>query len=80
MQVYVGDLESSVERPRKELGAFTKVELEPGEKKMVSLTLPERASSFYDVKTKSWKLETGEFAIHVGSSSEDIRMTEKIGF
>ena len=77
-QVYVADKESTIFRPEKELKAFTKVFLEPGEQKEVSLTLDKRAFAFYNVKTHDWCVESGEFEILVGASSRDIRLRSKL--
>ena len=74
VQVYVADKVSSVYRPVKELKAFDKVALEPGEKKTVSFSLDKRAFAYYDVKAQDWKVESGEFEILVGASSRDIRL------
>ena len=76
-QLYVGDSHSSVPRPVKELKAFAKLNLKPGETRHVILTLPRRAFSFYDVHKKDWIAEPGQFAILVGSSSDNIRLQGK---
>jgi beta-glucosidase len=76
-ELYVGDSHASVPRPVKELKAFAKVNLKPGETKRVTLTLDRRAFSFYDVKKKDWSAEPGDFAILVGSSSDNIRLRSK---
>jgi beta-glucosidase len=73
-ELYVGDSHASVPRPIKELKGFAKVKLEPGESKQVTLTLDRRAFSFFDVKTHNWKVDPGDFAILVGSSSVDIQL------
>ncbi|MBQ3431597.1 MAG: glycoside hydrolase family 3 C-terminal domain-containing protein [Clostridia bacterium] len=77
-QVYVADKESTVFRPEKELKAFQKVFLEPGEQKEISVTLDKRAFAFYNVKTQDWCVESGEFDILVGASSRDIRLKAKV--
>jgi beta-glucosidase len=76
VQVYVRDVESSVQRPDKELKAFKKVELRPGETKTVEFALEERAFAFYDVDGRRWVVEPGKFEILVGSSSRDIRVSK----
>ena len=76
-ELYVGDSHSSVPRPVKELKAFTKINLKPGEIKRVTLTLDRRAFSFYDVKKKDWSAEPGDFTILVGSSSDNIQLRGK---
>ena len=77
-QVYVADKESTIFRPEKELKAFKKVFLEPGEQKEVTLSLDKRAFAFYNVKTHDWCVESGEFDILVGASSRDIRLKAKL--
>jgi beta-glucosidase len=73
VQVYVHDVESSLPRPDKELKAFTKVALGPGEKQHVTISLPRRAFAFYDPAKSAWVAEAGDFDLLVGSSSRDIR-------
>jgi beta-glucosidase len=75
VQLYVGDLEASVPRPPKELKAFAKVSLEPGETKTVEFGLDRRAFSYWD---EGWTLEPGEFELDCGSSSRDIRASARI--
>ena len=72
IQLYVSDLQSKVERPVKELKAFRKVFLQPGETKQVSLTLNESALSFYDGETGQWMAEPGDFKALIGTSSKNI--------
>ncbi|RZK92379.1 MAG: glycosyl hydrolase, partial [Hymenobacter sp.] len=73
VQLYVKDLKSSVKRPEKELKAFDKVALKPGETKTVTMQLPATAFQFYDEAKKQWVLEPGQFEVLVGSASDDIR-------
>ncbi|GAA2094791.1 glycoside hydrolase family 3 C-terminal domain-containing protein [Microlunatus panaciterrae] len=72
VQVYVGDPQSSVARPVRELKAFTKVALEPGESRQVELTLVERDFAFWSELHGRWALEAGEFEVAVGSSSRQL--------
>ena len=74
VQVYVKDIEASVERPDKELKAFQKVKLEPGASRNVTVQLDKNAFSFYDETKSEWVVEPGKFEILVGSSSRDIRL------
>jgi len=80
IQVYVSDLESSVVRPVKELKGFEKIFLQHGESKKVIISLSEDAFKFYDINTKSWVLENGEFEILVGNSSANILQKSKFNF
>jgi beta-glucosidase len=75
VQVYVRDKQSSLQRPEKELKAFAKVQLEPGERKTVTLSLARDALAYYDDLAHEWVAEAGEFEILVGASSQDIRAT-----
>jgi beta-glucosidase len=73
-ELYVGNAHASVPRPVKELKGFSKVPLQPGETRRVTVTLDRRAFSFYDVKLPGWKAEPGTFGILVGSSSAQIEL------
>jgi beta-glucosidase len=80
VQVYVRDVKSRLARPEKELKAFAKVELEPGETKTVAFTLDEEALSYYDPAARRWVAEAGEFEALVGASSRDIQLTARFNF
>jgi len=80
VQLYIKDDAASVERPEKELKAFAKIFLQPGESKDVELKLNEDAFQYYDEVKKQFVLEPGKFTILVGSSSRDIRLTGAVEF
>lgn len=73
VQVYVNDVETSVLRPDKELKAFTKVMLNPGEFRTVELKIPVSAFAYYDEDKSGWNIEKGEFKLMIGSSSRNIK-------
>jgi len=77
-QVYIQSMNPSIERPIKELKAFTKVELKAGEIKTVTLKLKSRDFAFWDVKTHAWKVDSGIYNLLLGSASNDIKQTKKI--
>ena len=77
-EVYVGDPISTVKRPIKELKAFEKVFLKPGETKKVTLNVDIRDIGYYNVVLKDWITEPGKYVIYVGSSSRDIRLEKSI--
>ena len=77
-QLYVADKESTIYRPEKELKAFKKVWLNPGEIKEISLTLNKRAFAFYNVNINDWCVESGDFEILVGASSADIKLSATV--
>jgi beta-glucosidase len=72
VQLYIHDQKSSVVRPVKELKAFRKVFLQPGETQHVSMTIDRSALSFYDEATGQWKAESGKFDALVGTSSAQL--------
>lgn len=65
-------------RPIRELKGFAKVELKPGETKTVPFTLDKRSFSYFSKRLGDWYVESGEFHIHVGSSSVDLPLDEVI--
>lgn len=71
IQCYVGDVECSVDRPIKELAAYQKVFLEPGESKKVQLYLYKDAFEFFDVKKDDFVIEPGQFRVYVGDSLDN---------
>ena len=77
VQLYVRDCESSLVRPYKELKAFRKVSLAPGETRQVSLTIGTDALSFFDDKAHEWKAEPGEFEALIGNSSDNLAQKVK---
>ncbi len=78
VQCYVTDCDCSVERPVKELKAFRKVFLQPGERREVCLTLPRQAFSFYDTAKKSFVVEPGRFVLWVGNASDNCKLQAEI--
>jgi beta-glucosidase len=74
-QLYLGNPTASVPRPAKELKGFSRVALQPGETKHVTLALDPRAMSFFDVAGHAWKQESGKFTVFVGHSSGDIDLS-----
>ena len=78
VQLYVSAEDPT--RPRRELRAFQRIELEAGAEGEVTLTLGERAFSGWDTDTERFELLPGRHEIAVGSSSRDLRLTESITF
>ncbi len=74
LQVYVKDVLSTVDRPEKELKGFEKVSLKPGEEKTVTFVLDRSAFAYYEKRVSGWHVESGDFEILVGASSQDIRL------
>lgn len=75
VQAYVRDPKSRLPRPEKELAAFAKVELQPGESKTVELPLNKYSVGYWDGQLKAWVAEEGQFEVLIGASSRDIKGT-----
>ena len=75
VQLYVHEDQCSVPRPPKELKAFKKIFLKPGETQTVTLTLDKRSFAYFSELQNDWVIEPGKFQFLIGSSSRDIRQT-----
>ena len=70
VQLYVAAQGSAVERAKKELKAFARVSLQPGETKTVKLAVPVVDLAYYDAAT-GWVVEPIEYAVIVGRHALD---------
>ena len=73
VQLYIGDEESALVRPEKELKGFRKISLEPGETKTVTFDIEPDMLKYFDDAKHEWVLESGKFTAYIGSASDDIR-------
>jgi len=78
VQLYVGKPGSVVERADKELKAFKKIEIASGATSNIVLKVPVKDLAYYDVKTKSWVVEPGQYKLYAGTSSKDITQISSI--
>ena len=78
VQLYVGDQESTVFRPVRELKDFAKVELQPGESRDITFTLDKRAFAYWNEEIHDWHVESGEFTIEVGQSSRNMECSASV--
>ena len=76
-QLYLGYPPSAGEPP-KVLRGFSKVELQPGASKTVTIALTPRSFSVWSAESHAWVGVSGKFEVMVGSSSRDIRLTATI--
>jgi beta-glucosidase len=77
-QVYVSAPASAVARPVRELKAFAKIALEPGESRQVTFALTPRDLSWFHPGQGRWMLDGGEYGIAVGASSRDLRLSATV--
>jgi beta-glucosidase len=78
VQLYVSDDEAGEPRPKKELKAFAKIALAPGQSKRVELTLDARAFAYFRTKAQHWVIEPGGFTLTLARSAVDPGLTAKV--
>lgn len=78
VQLYIRDMVGTTTRPVKELKGFQKIELNPGESKVVTFTITPEQLKFYSqvngTNTMKFDWEAGDFQIMIGSNSNDVKM------
>ena len=72
VQLYISDVESTLDKPVKELKGFEKVELAPGEEKLVRFTITRQMLESFDPEYGVWACESGLYRILIGNSSDHI--------
>lgn len=78
VQVYVRAPQAQVLRPVRELKAFAKVTLEPGEARELAFELSARDLSYWHPGLRRWVVEGGTTLVEVGASSRDVRTTATV--
>lgn len=78
VQLYVHQEKSSVPRPAEELRGFQRVNLQPGETRTVTFSLPGEKLAYWDERTHAFVVEPGAFDVMVGASSGDIRLHQAL--
>lgn len=78
VQLYVRPVKPGLKRPIRELKAFSKVHLEPGEAKTVELSLHPRDFQYFDVSRSQWVLDAEAFVIEAAASSRDVRLSSTV--
>jgi beta-glucosidase len=77
VQVYLYDQIASVVRPFKELKAFKRITLNPGESRQVEFSLPYRSFGLWDKKLK-FIVEPGTFDVMIGKDAENVILKSEI--
>ncbi len=73
--LYSSDLVASTVPDNKRMRDFTKIELQPGETKTVTFTVPAKSLAFVGADGK-WTLEEGDFLLKVGSLTQSVECTK----
>jgi len=77
-QVYVHRINPTVEWPNKELKAFSRVSLQPGEKKVVITKIPIKDLQYWDEKLQTWSNDLCNIELQVGASVNDIKLKKAL--
>jgi len=72
VQLYVAPPKGKVRRPVRELKGFAKVEVEPKQRKGVTITLDKRAFAYYDTEISDWYVEPGIYKIQICADAETV--------
>jgi beta-glucosidase len=75
VQLYVSAVDSSVQRPVRELASFAKVSLDPGQTETVALEFPAADLAYWDEANADWVVEPISYTIGVGGSSRALPAT-----
>lgn len=78
VQLYVGKKDGSIVRPVRELRAFDKIELNPGETKTVEFMLGNRAFAYWEMEIHDWFVESGVYEIQISKSASEIVLSKEI--
>jgi beta-glucosidase len=78
VQLYIREQKPEVPRPEKELKAFAKILLNPGESKKVVFNLPESSFGFWDRVTHSRRVAPGLYDVMAGSSSRHLPLLKAV--
>ena len=78
VQLYVATKGGTVIRPVRELKAFEKIEIAPGETKKVQFTLDRRAFAYWSTQIHDWHVESGEYEIQIGRNAQDIVLSHSV--
>jgi beta-glucosidase len=80
VQLYARTVAPKLPMPLKQLRGFQRVSLKPGEQQRVTFRLtPAEDFSHYDVATRAFVVDPGDYEVQVGASSRDIRLTGRVG-
>ena len=77
-QVYVHRVNPSVEWPEKELKAFSRVSLNPGESKIVKLEIPVKNLQYWNETKQAWDDDLCKLELLVGASAGDVKLKKEV--
>lgn len=71
VQLYVGFLNSAVDRPRKVLRGFERIFLRKGERRQVKITCPIKELAWFNPEEKQMEIEHMQYELYIGTSSDE---------
>ena len=74
-QLYIGQSNSKIVRPKKELKHFGKIFIPAGKSTDITVNIDENDFRYFDTQKDTWAIEDGKYCIYIGSSSVDIRLS-----
>jgi beta-glucosidase len=77
-QVYVHRINPSVEWPEKELKAFSRIPLNPGESKTVKLEIPVKKLQYWNETKQAWDDDLCNIELQVGTSAGEIKLKKEV--
>jgi beta-glucosidase len=81
VQIYVGEQNCPIPRPKRELKGFSKVMLQPGQTRRVTINVPRDSFAYWSPDKKDWTVDAGHaFAIEAGLSERDIKLKGTVKF
>jgi beta-glucosidase len=72
VQLYVATSAGPVRRPERELRAFAKVTLAPGQVRTVAFVLDRRAFAYWDVGEGGWRVAAGPYRLQVAADAAHV--------
>lgn len=78
VQLYIAPEDAPVSRPEKELKAFAKIGLAPGETRRLTVMLDARAFAYFDVEKQVWVVTPGAYRLQLGTDAATTILVEKV--
>ena len=72
VQVYVGKVNSKIDRAKKELKGFKKVFVKNNQSEQIKIDIPISSLAFYNETDSDWEIEKGGYVIYIGNASDNI--------
>ncbi len=78
VQLYVQHLGAVPDRPRQDLRGYRRVSLQPGETRLIEMSVPVAGVAYWSADAHGWRVEDEQLRLEVGASSADIRLDKVV--